>query len=270
MWFVLDHSFIHHHQLTCHEYSNQLQVFEWLSCKFVVTFKIHKSNVIHMSKLTNLMKAFCKSFVIQSRLNDDIQDFDFVEAKSNVYVKVWRKSLVIQSRLNDDIQNLSFVEAKSNVYVKVWRKSFVIQSRLNDDIQNFDFVEAKSNVYVKIRRKSSSDFPQCNHDWMMLFSTLTLFIWFWISHCEFNESSMQIRCRFFAIRSWLNIVMHFRELRWISIDFISNVYRMNDLNRYIVNLYYVHIYSKRRRDVLKATMKYFFYFQRYFIWRYDI
>ena len=198
-----------------------MQVFEWLSCKSVVIFKIHKSNVIHMSKLTNLMKSFCKSFVIQSRLNNDIQ-------------------------------NLDFVEAKSNVYVKIWRKFFVIQSRLNNDIQNFDFVETKSNVYMKVWRRFSSSFSQCSHDWMMLFSILILFIWFWILHCEFDENSMQTRCRLFAIRSWLDIVMHFRKFRWIFIDFIFNIYRMNDLNRYIVSLYYVHIYSKRRRDALKV------------------
>ena len=100
--------------------------------------------------------------------------------------------------------------------------------------------------------KFSSSFSQCSHDWMMLFSILTLFIWFWISHCEFDESSMQIRCKFSAIRSWLDIVMHFRKFRWIFNFFISNIYRMNDLNRYIVSLYYVHIYFKRRRDVFKV------------------
>ena len=107
-----------------------------------------------------------------------------------------------------------------------------------------------------------SNFSQCNHDWMILFSILILFIWLWISHCEFDESSMQIQCRFFAIRSWLNIVMHFRKFRWISNHFIFIIYRMNDLNRYIVNLYYVHIYSKRRRDVLKIKWIWYF-FKRY-------
>ena len=103
--------------------------------------------------------------------------------------------------------------------------------------------------------KSDEDFFQIFRNAIMTEWCCSRF-WFCLYNSEFLiADSMQTRCRFFAIRSWLDIVMHFRKFRWIFIDFIFNIYRMNDLNRYIVNLYYVHIYSKRRRDTLKVITK---------------